>query len=62
MLRVRVLASGRVGGVSLLKTSGHSVLDDAAIEGVKSWVFEPSTQGGKPVDGWATVPMTFTLQ
>lgn len=62
MLRVRVLANGHVGAVTLLKTSGHSVLDDSAIEGVKSWVFEPSTQGGKPVEGWATVPMTFKLQ
>ncbi len=62
LLRVRVLANGRVGGVTIVKSAGHSVLDDEAIERTKTCVFEPSTQGGKAIDGWHTAPVTFNLQ
>ena len=61
LLRVRVLQSGTVESVEVVKSSGKKVLDDAAIHTVERWVFAPSTRGSTPVDGFATVPIEFKL-
>jgi periplasmic protein TonB len=61
LLRVRVLASGVVEGVEVLRSSGKKVLDDAAIHTVERWVFAPSTRGSAAIDGFATVPIEFKL-
>ena len=62
VLRAQVLPSGRVGNVSVQKSSGHSVLDDAALTAAKTWSFVPATQGGQPVAGTVTFPVQFKLQ
>jgi len=61
LLRVRVLQSGAVESVEVVRSSGKKVLDDAAIHTVERWVFAPSTRGSTPVDGFATVPIEFKL-
>jgi len=61
LLRVRVLQSGSVESVEVVKSSGKKVLDDAAIATVQRWMFAPSTRGTTPVDGFATVPIEFKL-
>jgi periplasmic protein TonB len=61
LLRVKVLQSGAVDSIEVLKSSGRKLLDEAAIETVNRWVFAPSTQGGAPIDGFATVPIEFKL-
>ena len=61
LLRVRVLQSGTVESVEVVRSSGKKVLDDAAIHTVERWVFAPSTRGSTPVDGFATVPIEFKL-
>jgi periplasmic protein TonB len=61
LLRVRVLSSGAVEAIEILKSSGKKLLDDAAIETVQRWVFAPSSRGGTPIDGFATVPIEFKL-
>jgi periplasmic protein TonB len=61
LLRVRVLQSGAVESIEVVKSSGKKVLDDAAIHTVERWVFAPSTRGTTPVDGFATVPIEFKL-
>jgi len=61
LLRVRVLQSGNVESIEVLKSSGKKVLDDAAIATVQRWMFAPSTRGNTPVDGFATVPIEFKL-
>jgi periplasmic protein TonB len=62
ILRAQVLPNGRVGSVSVQKSSGHSVLDDAAVSAAKTWSFLPATQGGSPVAGAVTFPVQFKLQ
>jgi len=62
LLRVAVQASGKPGAVKLQKSSGHDVLDEAAIEAVGRWTFAPATQGGAPISGSVTVPIVFRLQ
>jgi len=61
LLRVRVLQTGAVESVEVVRSSGKKVLDDAAIHTVERWVFAPSTRGSTPVDGFATVPIEFKL-
>lgn len=61
LLRVRVLANGRVESVEVKQTSGKKVLDDEAMRTVKRWSFEPAKRGATPIDGWATVPIEFVL-
>jgi protein TonB len=61
-LRVQILPSGHVGTVTVVKSSGHSALDDSAVAAAKVHVFNPATQGGVPVVGSASFPVTFKLQ
>ncbi|HYP97504.1 MAG TPA: TonB family protein [Polyangiaceae bacterium] len=62
VLRAQVLPNGKVGSISVQKSSGHSVLDDAALSAAKTWSFQPATQGGNPVAGTVTFPVQFKLQ
>lgn len=61
ILQVEVLTSGHSGEVKVFKTSGHHLLDDAAREAVKEWMFDPALENGVTVDQWVQVPITFNL-
>jgi protein TonB len=63
ILRAQVLPNGRVGAITVQKSSGHSVLDDAALSAAKNnGYFVPATQAGVPVAGMVTFPVQFKLQ
>lgn len=62
LLRVRVLKNGRVAEVQVKETSGYRILDKAARKAVELWRFTPALLGGKPVDSWILVPITFKLK
>ena len=62
VLKVQVSPAGKPSTIQVFKSSGRSVLDEAAQEAVKSWTFTPATQGGTPISGWVTVPIVFKLQ
>ena len=62
ILRFAVLATGKVGNISVLK-SVDPVLDKEAMRVVgllPDWT--PGKQGGKPVNVWYSVPVTFQLR
>lgn len=61
LLEVEVLESGRCGQVNVLSPSGHEVLDQAAIEAVRRWVFKPARHWSQPVAFWVEIPITFQL-
>jgi protein TonB len=63
VVRVRVLVGedGVPQEVTLAKSSGESLLDEAAIEAVKDWVFKPALRNGVPARAWAVVPIEFKL-
>lgn len=52
VLRVLISPDGRASEVQLVKTSGSSRLDGAAVAAVKEWRFVPALRGGKPVSAW----------
>jgi periplasmic protein TonB len=61
VLKVHVLANGRPDNIAIAKSSGHDILDEAAVKAVTSWVFEPARRGQTPIDGWVNVPLNFKL-
>lgn len=61
VLKVHVLASGKADNVAVDKSSGHKILDDAAIKAVLAWSFDPAKRGQTPIDGWVKVPLNFKL-
>lgn len=61
ILRVLVGEDGSAVEVTVQKSSGSRLLDQAAIEAVKTWKFNPGSKGGKPAQGYALVPIDFNL-
>ncbi|WP_347258753.1 energy transducer TonB [Methylocaldum sp.] len=62
LLRVYVTADGRCGELSVQRSSGHDVLDEAALEAVKKWRFVPAKRGDVAQASWVTVPIEFQLE
>lgn len=62
VLSVEVLADGTAGQINVLQSSGHEVLDRAALESVRSWRFSPASRAGQPFTKTFTVPIQFLLQ
>jgi protein TonB len=62
VLQVLVLPDGRAGSVTLHKTSGHSILDEAALSAVKGWRFFPAMDGNFPIQSAVRLPIRFDLK
>jgi protein TonB len=62
LLKVRVTQQGRVEAVQLERSTGHQDLDQAAIEAVRRWRFEPARRGNQTMAVWALIPVTFKLE
>lgn len=61
VLRVRVLPDGKAGQVAVERSSGHEILDSAAVRAVKAWLFIPATRNGIAVPMSVSVPIRFSL-
>jgi protein TonB len=61
MLRVHVLADGHIGDVRVEHSAGHPHLDQAAMEAVRRWRFEPARRGADAVAVWVLLPVEFRL-
>lgn len=62
VLRVLVKADGSAGEVEVKSSSSYPRLDQAAIDAVKTWRFNPAKIDGKAIDEWYQVPIPFKLQ
>lgn len=62
VLDVEVLAEGVAGDVKLHQSSGYDILDNAAIQTVKTWRFSPARRFGKAVTQRFFVPIRFSLE
>lgn len=62
LVRVLVSKEGRALQVALDKTSGSSVLDNAALEQAKTWKFAPARRGQEAVEQWVTMPFVYKLE
>ena len=60
-LLVEVLSDGSVKSLALDKSSGFPLLDDAAIDTVKRWQFQPARIDGRNVDAKVYIPVRFKI-
>ncbi|MEO6170141.1 MAG: energy transducer TonB [Lysobacter sp.] len=51
---------GRPKNIRVEDSSGHLQLDQAAVDAVKGWKFQPGTSRGQPAETPLRVPVTFT--
>jgi protein TonB len=62
LLTAHIRADGSCAEVRLARSSGHPLLDTAAVTAVQQWRFLPARRGETPVDSWVNIPITFRLQ
>jgi len=61
VLNVEVLVSGLPGQIILHQSSGHDVLDNVALNTVRTWRFVPARHNGEAVTRRFLVPIPFIL-
>jgi protein TonB len=62
-IEVYVLPNGRVGDARVFRSTGHAVLDQAAIDEAKRrWRLQPATRDGVPYAQWHKFRVLFDLQ
>jgi TonB family protein len=61
IIEVVISKTGKVRSARVLRSTGNSGLDEAAIEAVKQWEFTPSLLNGAPVEVFLTVTVSFRL-
>ncbi len=62
VLRVLVGASGKALAVDVADSSGYPLLDQEALDAVRTWRFVPGTRDGVPDSMWTRVPVVFRLK
>ena len=62
VMRVLVNTGGGADQVEIRTSSGHELLDQAALNAVRRWRFVPARQGELAVAAWVLVPIIFTLE
>lgn len=61
LLRIRITAEGNVAELEVVSTSGHPILDAAAVSAVRTWRFLPAMRNGRPVATTVRLPVRFAL-
>jgi periplasmic protein TonB len=62
VVNVLVAKDGRVQEVQLHPTIHVPMLDLAALEAARQWMFEPALMNGRPVAVWVALPFRFRLR
>lgn len=62
VLKALIDTGGSVKDLNILESSGHRILDRAAEDSVREWLFEPWREGDVPVEMWGKVIIRFELK
>ncbi|MBW2649080.1 MAG: energy transducer TonB [Deltaproteobacteria bacterium] len=62
LLSAMISIDGNVAALKVKGSSGHPILDRAAMKAVKVWEFEPARRMGTPVPMSVDVPVRFVLR
>lgn len=62
LLTVDILADGATGQARIKKSSGYALLDQSALNAVKSWRFEPARNRGNALMMTVEIPIRFSLK
>ena len=63
LVKIEILANGRSGNILISHSSGHTLLDEAAMATVEQWRFVPAKDrtSGQAVACYTTIPISFRL-
>ncbi len=61
LVRALVDPAGAPQRVVIWQSSGFALLDEAALEAVQGWRFEPMVRDGRAAASWVQVPVRFRL-
>lgn len=61
-LHAEVMVNGLPRELKIIKSSGHRLLDTAALAAVKNWEFEPTSVNGTAIISWVRVPVNFVIK
>ncbi len=61
LLRLEISRTGQVTEVKLQQSSGHRILDQAAIDAVKLWSGQPAQRWGRNIASTEVLPVRFRL-
>jgi protein TonB len=61
LVSAQVFDDGRCNHVKLKESSGHRLLDEAALSAVKSWQFVPARKGDMNIVAWVDIPIDFRI-
>jgi protein TonB len=61
MIKAYVTEQGRVEQVHVEQSAGSKDLDQAAVEAVGRWRFQPARRGRQPIAMWVSIPVRFVL-
>lgn len=62
LLQVHIAGNGMVKEIGVKQSSSFALLDNAAMDAVRKWHFQPGSKGGQFVDMQVLVPVHFVLQ
>lgn len=62
LLAVKVTTEGRAGEVRIKQSSGYAVLDQSALNAVRTWRFEPARKMNTPLAMTVDIPIRFSLK
>jgi protein TonB len=60
-LDVYILTDGSVGEIKLKRSSGFPRLDQAALDAVRHWRYQPARRGHEAIAFWYVQPLIFSL-
>ena len=61
IVRIRVSAKGESIGVEILRSSGHKVLDDSAVNALRKWRFTPTKHDKTPMNDSVIITVAYVL-
>jgi len=61
IVRIRVSAKGESVGVEILRSSGHKVLDDSAVNALRKWRFTPTKHDNTPMNDSVIITVSYVL-
>lgn len=61
-LHAFINSNGLPEDMKIVVSSGHSLLDRAALSAVQSWQFHPALHNGQAITSWVRVPVQFVIQ
>jgi protein TonB len=61
IVRALLDPSGDPREARIQRSSGHPILDGAALAAVRGWAFQPASRNGQRIPAWVEVPVHFRL-